>query len=639
VGLQRNLGKESLRSDDPLEEIVNTAAVNFRRAGLASVATSLVLGTCVAAAGPAAASPDFQFDRIAGSNRYATSAATAKQFGNADTAILASGENGHYADALTASYLSGLKGAPVLLTKKGKTPEAVADQLKASEVKNIVIVGGTGAVSQAQQDALTQDGYNVTRIAGSNRYATAADIIDEGDEAQGDTALLATGLDFADALGAGSLSFAEGLPMGITKTDDMPDNVLHELDKAGVTHIVIVGGEAAVGKDVVTELENAGMTTERLKGTDRAATSVALANYEVTNYGADFSRTEANVASGAQASGGADALGGAVLSGQQGRPLLITNSANNPGDSIHDYLMNNPTEANGAPANPADIGLTAGTIFGGTAAISKEAEAEMTAAGRGIESGAINKSDWTVHDDVNEAIQQAEPGDTLEVFGGTQDDPIPGFVVNKDKITMESDDANLAGPVQISGADNVTVDGFTIDPGSVANQVAGFYLDDTTGTVISDNVVAGNGSGSAAAGVINTTGTGDTASVEGATISGNTFRDLRQGVFANPSAQFVIKGNTFLNNAAGSANDTASTITGNLFRNNDEGVGLGAPGSTVTGNTFENNGTDHVGDYTDKKYDLDQMIQDNKFDEPVKVVDDTAPNSTTRYIKDADQAS
>jgi hypothetical protein len=77
VGLQRNLGKESLRSDDPLEEIVNTAAVNFRRAGLASVATSLVLGTCVAAAGPAAASPDFQFDRIAGSNRYATSAATA----------------------------------------------------------------------------------------------------------------------------------------------------------------------------------------------------------------------------------------------------------------------------------------------------------------------------------------------------------------------------------------------------------------------------------------------------------------------------------------------------------------------------------------------------------------------------------
>jgi hypothetical protein len=43
----------------------------------------------------------------------------------------------------------------------------------------------------------------------------------------------------------------------------------------------------------------------------------------------------------------------------------------------------------------------------------------------------------------------------------------------------------------------------------------------------------------------------------------------------------------FRNNTAGSANDTASTITNNRFLNNDEGVGLSAPDSTVTGNSFD----------------------------------------------------
>jgi hypothetical protein len=70
---------------------------------------------------------------------------------------------------------------------------------------------------------------------------------------------------------------------------------------------------------------------------------------------------------------------------------------------------------------------------------------------------------------------------------------------------------------------------------------------------------------------------------------------------------------------AGSANDVASVITNNEFINNDEGIGLGGPGATITGNEFTNNAP-HVADWTaDKSYDLPKIIQDNTFDEPVKV--------------------
>ena len=232
-----------------------------RRTGLAALATSLVLGGSIAAAGSASAEAKFDLSRIEGANRYETSAKTAEAFGSADTVILVSGESGRYPDALTANYLAGIKDAPVLLTRKDTTPTETKAAIKDAGAKNIIIVGGTDVVSQEQQDAL--DGtYNVRRIAGDDRYATAAKVIAEGDEAQGDTALLATGLNFADALGGGPVAFAEDMPLAITRPNDAPDNVVDELQKAGISKVLVLGGEDAVGKAVEDELRQAGITVK-----------------------------------------------------------------------------------------------------------------------------------------------------------------------------------------------------------------------------------------------------------------------------------------------------------------------------------------------------------------------------------------
>lgn len=578
---------------------MRTPSMNLRRVGLATMATSLVLGGSIATAGTAAAEADFDFTRIQGADRFETSAKTAAQFGTAETVILVSGQRGRYPDALTANYLAGLKDAPVLLTKLDETPTEVKKAMADLGAKNVIIVGGTGVVSEQQEKDL--DGtYNVRRLAGADRFATASAVIAEGDEATTDTALLATGVDFADALGGGAVAFSEKMPLAITRPDDAPDNVVEELKKAGINKVLVLGGESVVSKAVVEELDKAGITlVERFAGKDRAETSALFAEYALKNF--NLSDTAVNAASGYKKGDGADALGGAAFTGSQDRALLITNSNSAPGDGVLKFLGDHRDT------------LTEGIIFGAEGAVEKSVEYAMEKAVLGT--GAQNAQTGELYDDVQEAIDAAEAGQTITVFGQNN----PGFRVTKDDITIKGEDgASVSDAIVVQGVDGVTISGLSITPSNVGGQVAGIYLNDVNNAVISDNTVVGTNNG-VGAGVINEIG-GANEVVE---LTGNTFRDLQQGVYANPSADFTIDSNVFRNNAAGSANDVASVITNNRFLNNDEGIGLGGTDATVEGNEFANNSPDHVRDYTPQgTYDLEKMIEDNKFDEPVVVSQD-----------------
>lgn len=316
-----------------------------------------------------AAPPPFKFTRVAGSDRYGTSANSAKMFGSSTDVILASGDNGHYADALTASYLAGIKGAPILLTQRGSTPDAIASQIAASGAKNLWIIGGDGVVSTAQETAL-KSRYAVHRLAGTDRYQTAAAVITAGGTAKSTTAILATGQNFPDALGGGALSYARGMPLAITQTDNLPISTLHALQAVGIKNVILLGGPTIVTQKVVDALASGGISVlTRLAGADRAATSALLAEYEITQ---GFLNTGVNVASGYALGGGADALGGAALSGKQNRPLLITDSDVWVGPAVEAFLTRNAKS------------LAGGDIFGGMGAVSAAIEATMTADARAL---------------------------------------------------------------------------------------------------------------------------------------------------------------------------------------------------------------------------------------------------------------
>ena len=126
-------------------------------------------------------------------------------------------------------------------------------------------------------------GYQVSRVSGSDRYGTNAKVIDAVGDSRSDTAIVATGQTFPDALASGPLAYHEGMPLALTKANDIPDVVVNALLVARVKNVVIVGGNDAVGPQVEKELKDAGITvTKRISGADRSETSTLIAKARST---------------------------------------------------------------------------------------------------------------------------------------------------------------------------------------------------------------------------------------------------------------------------------------------------------------------------------------------------------------------
>ncbi|MEV8267589.1 cell wall-binding repeat-containing protein, partial [Microbacterium sp. NPDC076911] len=115
--------------------------------------------------------------RIAGRDRYATSAAiSVDQFApGVATVYLASGES--FPDALSAAAAAGAAGVPVLLSRSTALPAEIISELARLRPEKIVVLGGENTISDSvlhAAEAYATDG--VTRIAGRDRYATSAAI-------------------------------------------------------------------------------------------------------------------------------------------------------------------------------------------------------------------------------------------------------------------------------------------------------------------------------------------------------------------------------------------------------------------------------------------------------------------------------
>ena len=351
-----------------------------RRTAAGVLAGALALSGAVAAGTPAFAATGFALERVQGNDRYETSAAIAAAFGPATSIILASGESGRTPDALAASFLAGVRNAPVLLTRRDTTPEPILSRLaalRAAGTTRITVVGGPVAVSDLQITALRAQGFTVDRVAGNNRYETAAEIAEEGETGEAQEAsnvgIIASGVSTIDALAGGPLAFKGRHPIFLVTRDGIPGATLAAIRSTGVTSVFILGGEAVVGPRVVAQLAAAGITVrERLAGANRSETSVAIANRLIADFG--FSANTFNLASGINE--GIDALGGAALSGKENRVILITNTANSAAPVVAF-----------ATARAATLNAP-GRIFGGIAAITTGLEEQIETAAVGTNAGA-----------------------------------------------------------------------------------------------------------------------------------------------------------------------------------------------------------------------------------------------------------
>ena len=261
-----------------------------------------------------------EVDRISGSDRYATAAALAMEYGfDVDTVFVASGED--FPDALAARTPDG--HSATLLTKEKHLPSATRAALEHLQADHIVVVGDEASVSAGVEAELAAYG-TVTRVAGKNRYSTAAELATQF-PANPDVLFLATGEDFPDALAAGAVATKLGAPILLTRADHLPGATANALIELDPDHVVVLGQEDTISDEIVALVENVGATVERVGGANRYETAALLADQYVKDIHNVF------VAKGTDFP---DALAASALAGYQEVPILLAKQHSVPSATL-----------------------------------------------------------------------------------------------------------------------------------------------------------------------------------------------------------------------------------------------------------------------------------------------------------------
>ena len=211
----------------------------------------------------------------------------------------------------------------------------------------------------------------LTRVAGSDRWATAARVSASSFPGGANDVFIVTGTNWPDALSAGAAAAAVNGPVLPVTARSVPAVVLSELARLDPVRAWVIGGRGAVSDAVLSALEGRGIEVTRISGPDRYATAAAVqAQFFPDPAGAYY-------ASGYTY---ADALAGGAAAAHRGWPLLLT--------------------APGAlPASTPVVGSDR-VVLGGTGAVSDGVRRQLGArrvsgADRYATAAAIARDAWT----------------------------------------------------------------------------------------------------------------------------------------------------------------------------------------------------------------------------------------------------
>ncbi len=215
---------------------------------------------------------------------------------------------------------------------------------------------------------------NQSRIGGTDRYATAAQLFLSGSFTGGfnKVAVIASGANYPDALSANylaaGLNGGSGTRVLLTDPNVLPQPTSQALITGGIATVYVVGGTAAVSTNVSNAIAamhvsnnnaNAFINVIRVAGADRYATNnqVDLFNGAVAGV---------NTAIVAVGSNFADALSVAPAVVSKKFPLVLTNG---------------PSLSAAAQSTLVNLGIKNVVIVGGTSAVSAATEASIKALG------------------------------------------------------------------------------------------------------------------------------------------------------------------------------------------------------------------------------------------------------------------
>ncbi|AFQ43272.1 cell wall-binding repeat-containing protein [Desulfosporosinus meridiei] len=217
--------------------------------------------------------------------------------------------------------------------------------------------GGSSSPVKSSAQVGSFDNTAFTRLAGNDAMDTSVKISQEGWPNGASTVILATVVNFPDALAAAPLAHEYDAPVLLTESTHLTPAVEEELQRLNPSKVIIVGGTAVVSQEVEDQIKQNSDVT-RLSGYDQFETAAQIAEYlldvnpeisgkAVIAYGRNFP----------------DALAISSWAAYHGIPILLTERGELP------------------PATKTalqKLKVTETIVVGGTAVVSAEVEGQLT---------------------------------------------------------------------------------------------------------------------------------------------------------------------------------------------------------------------------------------------------------------------
>jgi|GEM_PF-2683878 len=159
---------------------------------------------------------------------------------------------------------------------------------------------------------------NTDRIAGSDRFDTAAQIASKEYPSGAPVVYVSSGLDFPDALAAGPAAAKEGGPLLLTAPWALPAATANALSRMAPARVVIVGGTAAISTEVESQIRATvpKALLQRLAGGNRYATAQAIVASTFSSASTVYLATGNTFP---------DALSASAAAGAAGDPVVLVN--------------------------------------------------------------------------------------------------------------------------------------------------------------------------------------------------------------------------------------------------------------------------------------------------------------------------
>lgn len=295
----------------------------------------------------------------------------------------------------------------------------------------------------------------IKRLAGNDRYATAAAISKMRFAGGASTVFIATGGSFPDALAGSPAAAKLNGPILLTDPGKLPAATAAEVDRLNPSKIIILGGAASVSGNVASALA-AYAPVARWAGSDRYSTAAAVSQKTFAP-GVPVVYVATGLAF-------PDALSGGAIAGKNGGPILLVKQNALPASTAAELDRLNPGKivilggtgaVNGAVATAmgrygAVSRLSGSDRYATAVAVSKAGYANAASAVAAFVATGSNFPDGLAGGPVAALV----PGPLLLVAPGT----LPGVVATELRRLAPDTVWVLGGPGSVSGSVVTSID-------------------------------------------------------------------------------------------------------------------------------------------------------------------------------------